>query len=157
MRYANSSKAIYKVHIMQALIDMGYDNMIYGKLYKELFSKKSPYNVLEPVEYPSVQEALDYIRIAKGIPVMAHPSVYDSMELLERLAQEKKIMGVEVWHPRNKPEERKKMLELAKEHDLLVTGGSDFHGFYTSDANPLASCLCMEEDLQKLYKAAETL
>jgi len=157
MRYANSSKAIYKVHIMQALIELGYDNVIYGKLYEELFSKKSPYNVLEPVEYPSVEEALDYIRIAKGIPVMAHPSVYDSMELLERLAKEKRIMGMEVWHPRNKAEDQKKMLELAKEHDLLITGGSDFHGYYSSHANPLASNLCMEDDLKKLYKAAESL
>ena len=158
LRYASSSKSIFKVHIMQALLDLGYDNKIYGDLYQELFSRKSPYNVLEPVEYPTVQEALDYIRIAKGIPVLAHPSVYDSMELLEKLAREKKIMGVEVYHPKNKPQEQKKMLELAKEHGLIVTGGTDFHGYYASGrANPLGTCITMEEELLKLYRAAENL
>ena len=157
-RYSNSSKAIYKVHIMQALLDLGYDTKIYGDLYKQLFSSKSPGNVNAPVEYPSVYEALDYIRIAKGIPVMAHPSIYDSMELLERLAREGKLMGVEIDHPKNREEDKTTMRQLAEEYGLLVTGGTDFHGYYTSGhANPLATALTLEEDLKKLYKAAENL
>ena len=156
MRYASSSKAIYKVHIMHALMDLGYDTQIYGDLYTLLFDRRSPYNVVEPVDYPTVDEALDYIRIAKGIPVLAHPSVYQSMELLEKLAKERKIMGVEIDHPKNTPEDKAKMREMAKEYGLLVTGGTDFHGFYASGhANPLATGLTMEEDLQKLYRAAE--
>lgn len=157
-RFSNSSKAIYKVHIMHALLELGYDSRIYGDLYQELFSRRSPYNVLEPVEYPTVYEALDYIRIAKGIAVMAHPSVYDSMELLEQLAKDKKLQGIEVEHPRNKLEDKIRMQELAVEHDLLMTGGTDFHGYYTSGkANPLASSIILDEDLRKLYKAAEAL
>ena len=157
LRYANSSKSIYKVHIMQALIDMGYDCMIYGDLFKQLFSSKSPYNITEPVNYPTVYEALDFVRIAKGIPVMAHPVIYDSWELLEKLAKEKRLMGVEVDHPKHSGEDKKKLRELAEEYGLLCTGGTDFHGFYRKSAQPLASCLTLEEDLKRLYKTAEMM
>lgn len=157
-RFSNSSKAIYKVHIMHALLELGYDNRIYGDLYQELFSRRSPYHVLEPVDYPTVYEALDYIRIAKGLAVMAHPSVYDSMELLEQLVKEKKLQGIEVDHPRNKPKDKKRMRQLMEEHQLLCTGGTDFHGYYTSGKpNPLASSITLDEDLRKLYRAAEEL
>ncbi len=157
LRYANSSKSIYKVHIMQALIDLGYDSKIYGDLFGELFSSKSPYNITEPVTYPTVQEALDFVRIAKGVPVMAHPVVYNSWELLEKLAKEKKIMGVEIDHPKHSPEDKKKLREMAQEYGLLCTGGTDFHGFYRKSAQPLASCLTLDEDLKRLYKAAEMM
>ncbi len=157
LRYANSSKAIYKVHIMQALMDLGYDSQIYGKLFERMFSRQSPYNISEPVDYPTVYEALDYIRIAKGIPVMAHPSIYDSLELLEKLAKEKKIMGLELDHPKNKPSDYQRMEDLAQEYGLIKTGGTDFHGFYRGKAYPLASRITMDEELKKLYKAAENL
>ncbi len=157
MRYANSSKAIYKPHIMQALIDLGYDSKIYGDLFEHIFSRSSPYNLSEPVEYPSVYEVLDYIKIAKGIPVMAHPSMYKSLELLEKLAKEKKIMGLEMDHPKNKAEDRPLMEELAKEYGLIKTGGTDFHGYNRGKAYPLASCITMDDELRKLYKAAAEL
>ena len=157
-RYSASSKCIYKVHIMQALLDLGYDTRIYGDLFHELFDRNSPTNCLAPVNYPSVYDALDYIRIAKGIPVLAHPSVYDSMGILEKLAKEKRIMGVEISHPRNKPEEQVRMKEIAEEYGLLTTGGTDFHGYYASGhANPLATCITTEQELQALYKAADQL
>ena len=38
LRYAAASNSIYKVHIMQALLDLGYDTSIYGQLYAQLFS-----------------------------------------------------------------------------------------------------------------------
>ena len=37
LRYSSSSKSIYKQHIMQALMDLGYTNTIYGDLFHQLF------------------------------------------------------------------------------------------------------------------------
>lgn len=157
-RYAEQSTAIFKVHIMHALLDLGYDSKIYGDVYQGLFGRRSPYHVLEEVQYPTVWEVLDAIKEAEGIPVLAHPSVYDSMDLLEILAAGKHIMGVEVDHPRNKPKDKVRMRELAQEHNLLITGGTDFHGYYTSGrAFPLATGITHDEDMRKLYKAAESL
>lgn len=157
-RYVSASKSIYKVHIMQALLDLGYDTQIYGELYHRLFDPQSPNTCYEPVHYPTVEEALGYVKIARGIAVLAHPSVYRSMELAERLAREGLIQGVEVHHPKNRPEDQARLLELAQTYGLLVTGGTDFHGYYASgSANPLGSCLTDEQNLKKLFELAEDL
>ena len=157
-RYSDQSTSIFKVHIMHALLDLGYDSKIYGDVYQGLFSRRSPYNVLEEVQYPTVWQVLDAVKEAEGIPVLAHPSVYDSMELLETLAAGKHIMGIEIDHPRNKPKDKVRMRELAEQHNLLITGGTDFHGYYTSGrAFPLATGLTHDDDMKKLYQAAESL
>ncbi len=155
--YAADSDAIYKPHILHALMDLGYDYQIYGQLFERMFSRRSPCNITENVDYPTVYEALDCVHAAKGIPVMAHPSVYRSMELLEKLAKEKQIMGLEIDHPRNKAEDRPRMEAIAENYGLIRTGGTDFHGFYRGTAYPLASCITVEEELKKLYRAAEQL
>ena len=36
--------------------------------------------------------------------------------------------GLEVWHRGNPPEQRERLLTIVARHDLLVTGGSDWHG-----------------------------
>ena len=157
-KYASESSAIFKVHIMQALIDLGYDNKIYGELYKELFSRNSPKNIAQSVDYPSVDYALDCVKKARGVAVLAHPSVYDSMDLLEVLAKEHKIDGVEVFHPKNKADEQIKMLEIAEKYGLFVTGGTDFHGFFSSEKpNPLGTCTTNQENLSKLYQVSKNL
>ncbi len=156
-RYSDRSSAIFKVHIMHALLDLGYDSKIYGDVYQGLFSRRSPYHVLEEVQYPSVWEVLEAVKEAEGIPVLAHPSVYDSMELLEKLAAEGHIKGIEIDHPRNKPKDKVRMRQLAEQYDLLVVGGTDFHGYYTSGrAFPLATGLTHDEDMRKLYEAAKS-
>ncbi len=158
-RYYSSSKAIYKVHIMQALLDLGYDTAVYGPLYRQLFGDKtSPSYCGEPVNYPTVEEALNYIKIAKGVAVLAHPTVYQSMELLQTLAEQKLIHGVELYHPKNSAADQEKIRQIAEEYGLITTGGTDFHGYYaTGSSNPLATCITGEESIAKLYQAAEKL
>ena len=60
-RYSDQSTSIFKVHIMHALLDLGYDSKIYGDVYQGLFSRRSPYNVLEEVQYPTVWQVLDAV------------------------------------------------------------------------------------------------
>lgn len=36
--------------------------------------------------------------------------------------------GIEVYYPSHTRQFRKQLIEFAREHDLLITGGSDFHG-----------------------------
>ena len=52
LRYAAASNSIYKVHIMQALLDLGYDTSIYGQLYAQLFSDSGGSCLVKTV-YPS--------------------------------------------------------------------------------------------------------
>ena len=127
LRYAAASNSIYKVHIMQALLDLGYDTSIYGQLYAQLFSDSGGSCLVKTV-YPSLEEVLQTVQPAPGIAVFAHPSVYRSMELVRRLAPSGFIDGIEVYHPRNTEEDQQELLTLCRQNGLLITGGTDYHG-----------------------------
>ena len=153
LRYSAASNSIYKVHIMQALLDLGYDTAIYGPLYQQLFSDHGG-SCIEETAYPQLEEVLQ----ARGVAVFAHPSVYQSMELVRQLAPSGLIDGIEVYHPRNKPEDQQELLELCRQHNLIVTGGTDFHGSYASrKANPLGTCVTDAANLKKLFARAKEL
>ncbi len=134
VKYSSGSKAIYKCHIMHALMDYGYTTDLYGDMYKHLFSIDGGLCAdevrNEMGEYPEVHFVLQLIHSAGGIAVLAHPSVYNNFKLLEELAEKGDIDGVEVWHQSASDNDKKKLLEIADHYDLITTGGSDFHGFY---------------------------
>lgn len=88
------------------------------------------------------QEAVDLIHKHGGIVVLAHPCwslvektgsdlIYDDKTLNQAL--ELGIDGIEVLAHRDNEEDTQKCIKhyekIAKEKNLLITGGSDFHGF----------------------------
>lgn len=147
-RYSCKSESMYETHIMQAVADLGYTNVVIGQLYKELLSKKGKYYV--QITYPSVYEAVEMIKEVGGIAVMAHPGQFDSIELLEELARKKLVQGVEYNHPRNSKEVKKQIKDIAQKYDLIMTGGTDFHGFYSNSPHPIGSFTCPEGEVERL-------
>lgn len=143
VRYATGSKVIFKCHIMHALMDYGYTTDLYGEVYDELFNSKTGLCAEEVStdvsDYPEVHFVLELIHSAGGIAVVAHPSVFNNIELIKELAEKEKIDGVEIWHRSTKPDDEINLLKIAKEHDLIVTGGSDFHGFYNHYPIPIGT------------------
>ena len=107
LRYSAGSKAIYKCHIMHALMDYGYTTELYGDIYDSIFDVNDGICADEVASeanfYPDVHFVTTLIRASGGISVMAHPKVYDSTALLEELASKHEIDGVEVWHRRAVP------------------------------------------------------
>jgi len=90
-----------------------------------------------PRELPTPSEAMQWIRAAKGLPVLAHPTWVKTTEgtltdLVRRLKAEG-LDGVEVHYSTHTPRQTRGYLALAKQLDLLVTGGSDFHGLTKPD------------------------
>lgn len=151
LKHCTGSKSIYKSHIMRALIEYGYALEFYGELDKKLFSVDSGICLVER-EYPDVRFVLELIHSARGVAVMAHPALYDSMELLAELAEEKKLDGVEVYHYSADDNQKKEMLDIAEKYDLIVTGGSDFHGLYNAVPTHLGSNTTSKEDLDRIIK-----
>ena len=90
-----------------------------------------------PRELPSPADAIAKIRAAKGIAVLAHPVWVDrSGDRIHRLCGELKdagLQGIEVHYSTHKPEQTTEYLNTARRLDLLVTGGSDFHGLTKPD------------------------
>lgn len=153
MKHATGSKSIFKQHIMHALIDYGYTTHFYGRLNNELFNLETGSCVVER-EYPDVNFVLDLIHSARGVAVMAHPLYYNSVELLEELAEKGKIDGVEVNHYTADEQQRAELMKIAEKYDLIVTGGSDFHGLYNAKPTHIGSNVTDKENLERIIKMA---
>ncbi|MCR8630291.1 PHP domain-containing protein [Paenibacillus radicis (ex Xue et al. 2023)] len=132
-KFAVGGTGIYKQHIMHALIEQGYTTTIYGDLYKKLFSRgqngENPGIAYIPMEYVEAKAAIHAVLQAGGVPVLAHPGQYGNFEAVPELV-ESGLQGIEVWHPLHEPKDEAIAQEYALKYDLLMTGGSDFHGFY---------------------------
>lgn len=87
-------------------------------------------------EYVRPGEAISGILAAGGIPVLAHPFYGSGDELIvgkdmeERLERLIKfgLRGIEAFYSGFSDKLQRAALSLAKEYDLLVTAGSDYHG-----------------------------
>ncbi|MCF2651737.1 PHP domain-containing protein [Anaeromassilibacillus senegalensis] len=152
LRRAEGSTNIYKQHVMQALMDAGYASEMFGDVFRRLYDSKTGLAYVR-VAYPTVQEVLDAIREAEGLAVLAHPSEYHNMELLEELCKAHQLDGVEIHHPRNLAEDQAAMHELAKRYHLAETGGTDFHGFYTTRKNPVGAYTTTQAEFDRLFSA----
>ena len=129
IKCATGSTNIFIPHIMQALMESGYTNTIFGDLYNKLFNKESDGNILVTPKYPDIEEVVGAIHDAGGIAVLAHPYLYENIDSIPRLI-ECGIDGIEVWHPSATEAQRAELKKLATKNKLLMTGGTDFCGLY---------------------------
>lgn len=85
-----------------------------------------------PRKIYDVEDAIQIIKNAGGVAVVAHPfqiekSGEDTLQILEKLIT-LGLDGVEVYYPNHSKSFKKQLLSYAKKRSLLVTGGSDYHG-----------------------------
>lgn len=118
------TQAYGRPHIGQLLIDGGYAKDI-NDVFKDILRKDSPCYVPKvKIEVPYI---IDIIHKAGGLAVMAHPKLVTSDEyVVEMLAYD--FDGMEVYHTKHNDDDVKRYKALAKEHNLFITGGSDYHG-----------------------------
>lgn len=85
-----------------------------------------------PREKITPAQAVELILRAHGIPILAHPIFYHmSEERLDKLVGELKeagLMGIEAVYSTYSTSDERQIRSLAKKYDLLLSGGSDFHG-----------------------------
>ncbi len=86
---------------------------------------------------PDPVTAVRLVRQAGGVPVMAHPLA----------GVRGRTVGQEVAHRDNPPEARAVLSQMAAEHDLIVTGSSDYHG--SGKPNELGENLTSEQSLRR--------
>ena len=137
---AAGSKCVFKPHIMMSLMQAGYCTELYGDVYHKLFDANSPENVLiRTPKFPTPEEVIREIHDAGGIAILAHPTLYGDMSLVEKYIGYG-LDGIEVWHPTASQEAIDTLLELAEKNNLLATGGSDFHGMFNREICTMGSC-----------------
>jgi len=117
-------------HIAQMMIKKGVVSSIDEAFDQFLGTDKPAYVDKYRVK---CSKAINAILGAGGIPVLAHPGLleYESDQQLDELVGQLKrmgIQGVEVYYPRHTADQTRLFSDLAQRHDLLMTGGTDFHG-----------------------------
>lgn len=154
LAYAKDSGVLFKSGIMQALGELGLSDGIYGETYHKWFgsSPKGPF--LHEPEYDSVDTVLETMRASRAVIVFAHPSVYKSMPLVRRLAEQGRIDGIEVEHPRNTPEDKAECRALCARFELIETGGTDYHGANSAHPRPLGTCTTTDEQIRRISALA---
>jgi 3',5'-nucleoside bisphosphate phosphatase len=76
---------------------------------------------------PSPVDVVETIHAAGGIASFAHPGVTNRDDLIATLV-DRGLDAIEVYHSDHTPEQVMGYQGLAMRHNLLVSGGSDFHG-----------------------------
>jgi predicted metal-dependent phosphoesterase TrpH len=82
-----------------------------------------------PRRWPTAAEAVEVIKEAGGVAVVAHPywDIEDPEEV-EELIRALDIDGVEAYYPTHSRAQTEHLLGLCEELDLIPTGSSDYHG-----------------------------
>ncbi|KQL43888.1 metal-dependent phosphoesterase [Brevibacillus choshinensis] len=124
-RKQGTDKNIGRPHIAEELMELGVVASI-NEAFEKYLGKEGAAYVNPPRISP--QEAITLIKEAGGAAVLAHPGLYDADDLVQELIAFG-LDGIEVNHPDNNAEQRARYTAWANEHGLVMTGGSDFHGW----------------------------
>jgi predicted metal-dependent phosphoesterase TrpH len=99
----------------------------------------------------SALEGVELIHQAGGLAVMAHPGLNRTDDIIPGLVKAG-LDGIECFHTKHSTVMAERYLEIAEKYDLLVTGGSDCHGF--SKKAPLIGTVKLPyEHIEKLFAA----
>ncbi len=116
-------------HIARVLLEGGYVRTFQEAF--DLYLRKGGLAFVPKFRFPPA-EALAMIREAKGIPVLAHPFTLGltgaALKDLVKGLKSQGLAGLEVFYSEHSREQEVQYLALARDLDLLITGGSDFHG-----------------------------
>jgi 3',5'-nucleoside bisphosphate phosphatase len=123
--------SVGRLHVARALVKSG-NVMSTGEAFQKYIGDQGPAYVCGFKFTP--QQAIQVIRKAGGVPVLAHPYLIRDDSLIPRFIDDG-IMGLEVYYPEHTQSMINYFNELAQRHNLLVTGGSDFHGTAKPDVN----------------------
>lgn len=121
-KHANG-EVIARPHIARAVVGKGYADTV-QEVFDSYLGDGKPCAVDKMVL--STEEGIELIREAGGVSVLAHPGLIGDRELVEELLS-LPFDGLEVWHREHSMEDIKAFMKLARKHNKLLTGGSDFH------------------------------
>jgi len=111
-------------HLARALVQIGVVESV-PEAFDRFIGNAHPAYV--PTRLLDPEGAFHLIREAGGVSVWAHPQEWQIEPLLPGLV-EVGLQGVEVYRPWLSRDRMARIEAAARRHEMLVTGGSDWHG-----------------------------
>lgn len=111
------------------------ESLFYRKYFTNPNNKLWYYDAKDA--WPNSRELIKKIHEFNGLAFLAHPFEYkhtDALILLDHVLKQN-IDGVEAYHLSSQGKENKILIDYAQKHNLLTSGGSDFHGNITGRNN----------------------
>jgi hypothetical protein len=141
LKFAGQNKYVGRPHIARAMIESGHCKTI-KEVFDVYLNNDSPIYV--PKYRIDTEQAIRIIKEAGGIPVIAHPGRLEDDSVLYDFI-DMGIEGIEVYYSSHSSGQIKLYEQIALEHNLIRTGGSDFHGFDFFYLNYSAPEICITE------------
>lgn len=118
-----------RAHYAKMLLKKGYVKSI-PEAFDRYVGDRAPCYL--PREKVTPSQAVGLILRSGGIPVLAHPVLYrmndDRLEKLVQTLKTDGLVSIEAIYSTYTRGEEQKMRKLAQKYNLLISGGSDFHG-----------------------------
>ncbi|MEK7399788.1 MAG: PHP domain-containing protein [Candidatus Poribacteria bacterium] len=114
-------------HLAAAIVQNGYAETI-SDAFNKFLGNNAPAYI--PKSAFSSSEAIKMILDSDGIPVWGHPGTLKHDVLKELISYG--LMGIEAYYSYHSNQLTDYYCNLSRENNLLITGGSDFHGFENS-------------------------
>jgi 3',5'-nucleoside bisphosphate phosphatase len=134
VRALAGTESVGRPHIARLLMEKGYVTSA-KEAFDRYLAEGRPGYVARDLPIPA--EAINWIRDARGVAVLAHPTWVkesdDALPAFVRALKNDGLGGIEVHYSTHTKQQTARFLELAKQFGLLVTGGSDFHGLTKPD------------------------
>lgn len=112
-------------HIAEALKERGYVETVREAFDLYIRNDGPAYVHTEKI---TTEQAVELIQSVGGLAVLAHPTYTADMEAVIDLAAKAGVAGIETHYGTYTEETVAWLLTLAKQYNLVPTGGSDFHG-----------------------------
>lgn len=144
--------SIGRPHIAQAMREKGYITSL-----REAFTKYIGQGGPAYVEREKMTpvEALELIVRANGLPVLAHPFTTNNLETMVIELKAAGLVGIEAYSHDYTADESNRLISLANKHNLIVSGGSDYHGLDADNEAMLGSLDVPMESAERLMALAE--
>lgn len=140
---------VARPHIALAMVEQGYVPDVRTALKQYLQSGGPAY---VPRDEMAPADAIRLIRAAGGVPVLAHPGLYQGEQALAAFLAAG-LLGIEVYYKEHTPEQVTFYEQLGRQHCLLLTGGTDCHGPGTHRDYRIGDVAIPAEILAPLRKA----
>lgn len=150
---------LMRLWLRQFRVNKKNDGLTVEQTRKEIQADGIAYVPETPADFVTPQQAIEIIHGNNGLAFWAHPwLVYKNVspeQFLKILALliSAGLNGLEARHPSHPAWFVGFLENLARQYNLLISGGSDCHGRFKSEKYDLGKCGITRKELEKIQKA----
>jgi predicted metal-dependent phosphoesterase TrpH len=144
--------SIGRPHLAKAMLEKGYIAS-FPEAFDKYIGRYGPAYVERAKISPA--EAVALILRCNGLPVLAHPLTVNDPESLILELKAAGLAGIEAYYNSYTAEETDRLVSLARQHDLITTAGTDFHGLGSAGEAMIGEVEVPEEVAERIITLTE--